>query len=394
VTKTPASDSNTLTITVSDGFADIDRAAWDSIANPDGQAFDPFLSWDFLQALEETSCVSDRTGWSPRHLLVHNEAGSLIGAAPLYLKTHSQGEYIFDHSWADALERAGGRYYPKLLCAVPFTPVPGRRLLTANGPNAEAVRAALAAGLAQIAERNQISGAHINFLTEAEQVPLTETGWLPRLDVQFHFTNKGYASFADFLAELSSDKRKNLRKERAKAQEGVEIVRLSGDQLTDEHWDAFFACYIDTGSRKWGRPYLNRAFFALIHERMADKVVLILAREPGGPWIAAALNFIGSEAIYGRHWGRLEDRPFLHFELCYYQAVDEAIARGLPRVEAGAQGGHKLARGYGPVTTRSSHYLVDEGFRSAVARYLKQERNAVERQAAELEGYTPFRKEG
>jgi len=381
-------------ITVVEGLSEIDRAEWDSVANPVDQAFDPFLSWDFLQALEETGCVSDRTGWSPRHLLIHNDAGSLVGAAPLYLKTHSQGEYIFDHSWADALERAGGRYYPKLLCAVPFTPVPGRRLLTANGPQADAIRSALAAGLAQIAERNQISGAHINFLTEAEQGVLTESGWLPRLDVQFHFTNTGYGSFADFLAELSSDKRKNLRKERAKAQEGVEIVRLSSDQLTEEHWDAFFACYIDTGSRKWGRPYLNRAFFRLIHERMDDKVVLILAREPGGPWIAAALNFIGSEAIYGRHWGRLEDRPFLHFELCYYQAVDEAIARGLPRVEAGAQGGHKLARGYGPVTTRSSHYLVDEGFRSAVARYLKQERNAVERQAAELEGYTPFKKEG
>lgn len=374
-----------LTISRIEGLAAVARADWDACANPPGAPYDPFVSWDFLEALEASGCASAGEGWQPAHLIAEVE-GALAGAAPAYQKTHSYGEYVFDHAWADAFRRAGGRYYPKLQTAVPFTPAPGRRLL-ARDP---AVRGALAAALAHIADQSGLSSAHATFLCEADRGTFADAGWLMRSDTQFHFFNKGYRDFADVLAALSSDKRKNLRKERAKAVEGLEIVRLTGTDLTEEAWDAFFACYIDTSDRKWGSPYLNRAFFRLIGERMADRIVLIMARE-GRRWIAGALNFVGDEALYGRHWGRLEDRPFLHFELCYYQAIDEALARGLQRVEAGAQGGHKLARGYEPVATWSAHHIGHDGFRRAVGQYLDQERRAVARDQQALGQMTPFR---
>jgi predicted N-acyltransferase len=374
-----------LTISRIDSLSAVDRAAWDACANPAGGPFDPFVSWDFLQALEAAGCASADEGWRPAHLVAEID-GRLVGATPAYLKTHSYGEYVFDHAWADAFRRAGGRYYPKLQVSVPFTPVPGRRLLSQD----ERVRDALAAALGEVADRSGLSSVHATFLCEADRRTFADAGWLMRSDTQFHFHNRDYRDFADVLAALSSDKRKNLRKERARAQEGLEIVRLTGRELTEDAWDAFFACYIDTSDRKWGSPYLNRAFFRLIGERMADRIVLVMARA-GSRWIAGALNFVGDEALYGRHWGRLEDRPFLHFELCYYQAIDEALARGLARVEAGAQGGHKLARGYEPVTTWSAHHIAHPGFRTAVAQYLEQERRAVARDQQALAQMTPFR---
>jgi uncharacterized protein len=375
---------------VAPGFDRIERAEWDGVANPPGAPFDPFLSWDFLEALERSGCAEASTGWAGRHLLLRDGEGALIGAAPVWLRSHSRGEYIFDHPFADAWNRAGGRWHPKLTSAVPFTPVPGRRLLAAPGEAGAAVRTALLMGLETLMRQGGLAAAQVNFPDSDDVGALSARGWLMRQDRQFHFFNKGYRSFDDFLSELSSEKRKNLRKERAKAAEGVEIVRLSGDDLTEQHWDAFFACYIDTGDRKWGVPYLNRAFFRLIHQRMADKVVLVMARAEGR-WIAAALNFLGSEAIYGRHWGRLEDRPFLHFELCYYQAIDEAIARGLKRVEAGAQGGHKLARGYVPATTWQGMHIADPGLRGAIADYLRRETQAIAEDDAYLLARAPFR---
>lgn len=375
-----------LTISRIDGLSAVDRAAWDACANPPGARYDPFVSWDFLQALEAAGCASAEEGWRPAHLIAQVE-GRLVGASPAYLKTHSYGEYVFDHAWADAFRRAGGRYYPKLQVSVPFTPVPGRRLLSQD----ERVRTALADALADVADRSGLSSVHATFLSETDRQTFVDAGWLMRSDTQFHFHNRGYRDFADVLSALSSEKRKNLRKERARAQEGVEIVRLTGSDITEEAWDAFFACYIDTSDRKWGSPYLNRAFFRLIGERMADRIVLVMARD-GARWIAGALNFVGDEALYGRHWGRLEDRPFLHFELCYYQAIDEALARGLGRVEAGAQGGHKLARGYEPVATWSAHHIAHAGFRTAVEQYLQQERRAVARDQQVLGEMTPFRR--
>lgn len=390
-------DMRPLTLEVATGLSAVAREDWDAVANPPGHAHDPFLSWDFLEALESSGCASARTGWSPRHLLCRDpDTGVLLGAVPCYLKTHSRGEYIFDHAFADAYERAGGRWYPKLLAAVPFTPVPGRRLLARPGLDQALVERALAQGLETVAGRSGLATAQVNFPLPETALAMEAQGWLAREDRQFHFFNRGYGCFDDFLAALSSEKRKNLRKERARAQEGVEIVRLSGNDLKDEHWDFFFQCYMDTGDRKWGTPYLNRAFFSLIHERMADKVVLVMARDTTsgghGRWIAAALNFVGSEALYGRLWGRLEDRPFLHFELCYYQAIDEALARGLQRVEAGAQGGHKLARGYVPVATWSANWIADPGFRAAVADYLERERALVAGDSEHLAARAPFRR--
>lgn len=382
------SDPGTLTISLGEAVGAVDRADWDRLANPPGAPFDPFLSWDFLQALEESGCVGGRTGWQPRPLLARDASGALVGAVPCYVKLHSQGEYIFDHAFADAWERAGGRWYPKLTAAVPFTPVTGRRLLAAT----PATRAALAQGLRAVAEGSGLSTVQVNFPDTDLRDELAAEGWQVRTDRQFHFVNSGgWHTFDDFLGALSSEKRKNLRKERARAVEGLTVERLTGADLTEAHWDFFFACYMDTGSRKWGSPYLNRAFFALVHARMADKVVLILAREDDRP-IACALNFVGSDALYGRYWGRVEDRPFLHFELCYYQAIDEALARGLPRVEAGAQGGHKLARGYGPVETYQAFHIPHEGLRAAVARYLEAETEAVRADNMMLECHTPFRK--
>jgi uncharacterized protein len=380
-----------ISLDLADGIGSVPRDAWDSLANPAGVPRDPFLSWDFLEALEASGCVGGRTGWQARPLLAREGAGALVGAAPVYVKTHSQGEYIFDHALADAWERSGGQWYPKLTCAVPFTPVPGRRLLAGSGPLAPAVAAGLAQGLAGLAVSNGLSTAQVNFPEAEVAARLRADGWLVRTDRQFHFLNTGYRDFHDFLDALSSEKRKNLRKERARAVEGLTVERLSGADLSAAHWDFFYRCYLDTGSRKWGSPYLNRAFFELVHQRMKDQVVMVVARE-GSRMMAAALNFLGSHAIYGRHWGRLEDRPFLHFELCYYQAIDAALERGLQRVEAGAQGGHKLARGYEPVETYQAMWLTHDGFRQAVARYVREEQAHVQTDNLMLKGHTPFRK--
>ena len=360
----------------------IDGAAWDALAGDN-----PFTSHAFLTALEDSGSVGEEAGWQPVPIAIDAPDGRPAAVLPAYIKTHSQGEYVFDHSWADAWQRAGGDYYPKLQIAVPFTPATGPRILTRD--------AALAAPLLQAAEQvcrdADLSSAHATFIAP-EQVPLFEAaGWLIRHDIQFHWANRGYTSFDDFLAALSSDKRKNLRKERRAAQEGVEIRHLTGDAIRPEHWDAFWHFYQDTGSRKWGRPYLTREAFTLLGSRMADRILLVMAFI-GDHAVAGALNFIGPDALYGRYWGAVIDKPFLHFELCYYQAIDAAIARGLARVEAGAQGGHKLARGYAPVQTTSAHYIVHDGFRAAVADFLRRERAGVAADANLLETRTPFKR--
>lgn len=381
-----------LLLSIVDGMASVDQAAWNAIANP-GADYDPFIDWNFLEALEASGCAAPSTGWTPRHILAHDKSGVLVGAAPLYLKLHSRGEFVFDHAWADALARAGGRYYPKLLCAVPFTPVTGRRLLAIAGPRSAAIRRSLAQAVIKIAHDAKMSSAHFNFLEEDVWDALGDDGLLQRTDQQFHWINRGYASFDDFLGALTSRKRKMLRKERAAAQGGLTIERLTGAELTPKHWDAFFRFYMDTGARKWGSPYLNRNFFSLLHERMADRVMMVLAMDQTRP-VAGALNLIGSDTLYGRYWGRKIDKPFLHFEVCYYQAMDFAIERGLLRVEAGAQGEHKLARGYEPQLTRSAHWIAHLGLRSAVASYLDNERAAVDHGMDCLTEATPFRRGG
>lgn len=379
----------TLTLAAVEGLTQIPQADWDAVANPHGAEHDPFLSWAFLQALEESGCVGGESGWAPHHLVARDAAGTLKGALPLYLKFHSQGEYVFDHGWAESFERAGGRYYPKLLTAVPFTPVTGRRIL-AQDP---AVRRALVGGMIEAVRQWGVSSWHVNFPTPDDWSELESAGLLQRIDRQFVWSNRGYASYDDFLGDLSSRKRKALRKERASAQAGLEIEHLTGADLRPEHWDVFFACYQDTGARKWGRPYLNRDFFELIHQRMPDQVLLVLAKKDGR-YIAAALNFIGSNALYGRYWGLIEEHPHLHFELCYHQAIDAAIALGLDRVEAGAQGEHKLARGYRPQPVYSAHWIAHEGFRDAVAEYLDRERPAVLADIALLDEESPFKTPG
>ncbi|WP_323761397.1 GNAT family N-acetyltransferase [Maricaulis sp.] len=371
-----------------DSLDAVARDDWDRVANPPGSEYDPFLSWDFLQALEQSGCVGNTTGWLPRHLLARNAAGRLRGAVPLYVKSHSMGEYVFDHAWADAYERAGGRYFPKLVTAVPFSPVTGRRILAGS----EDLRRALVEATCDIARRWGVSGWHINFPAPDTLSEIASLGLLPRVDRQYVWRNPGYANYDGFLADLSSRKRKALRKERAAARAGITIEHLSGDQLRPEHWDVFFACYQETGSRKWGYPYLNRAFFDLLHQRMSDRVLLVMAKKDGR-YIAAALNLIGSDALYGRYWGKLEDHPFLHFELCYHQAIDAAIERKLGRVEAGAQGEHKLARGYTPTEVHSAHFILDHGFRDAVAQYLDQEGAAVRADILAQAGESPYRKD-
>jgi predicted N-acyltransferase len=369
-------------------LSDVDKSAWDAVANPAGAETDPFLSWNFLQALEESGCAIHETGWQATHLVAETEAGDLVGALPAYAKAHSYGEYVFDHAWADAFERAGGQYYPKLLSAIPFTPVSGRRILS---PDTN-VRKKLAEAAIAITGNSGLSVWSTNFPSEPDRETGAKLGLLHRVDRQYIWENAGFQSYDDFLGELSSRKRKALKKERTTAQNDIEIIGLTGSDLRPEHWDVFFACYQETGSRKWGAPYLNREFFDLIHQRMADQVWLVLAKQDGR-YIAAALNFIGSHALYGRYWGRLAEIPFLHFELCYHQAIDFAIERGLARVEAGAQGEHKLARGYRPKAVHSMHYMPDENFRRAVAEYLDYERDAVladiDAQKAEL----PFKQD-
>ncbi len=379
--------TDSLTIHPLDSLARIKREEWDALANPTDAPYDPFLSWDFLQALEESGCVGGRSGWEPAHLIARDGDKRAVGAMPLYAKDHSYGEYVFDHSWADALHRAGGRYYPKLQCAVPFTPVPGRRILARDGE----VERALALGATGLADRAQASSVHATFASPELCARLAPLGYLTRVGLQYHWFNRGYAAFDDFLADLSSQKRKTIRRERARACEGLTLKRLRGADITVAHWDFFFRCYMDTGSRKWGQPYLNREFFALLGARMADRCVLFVAEMDGRP-IASALNLIGGEALYGRYWGRIADVQFLHFELCYYQAIELAIELGLPRVEAGAQGEHKLARGYVPAPTYSAHWIAHPGLRHAVARYLEAETPAMTDEAEALVQHAPFKK--
>ncbi|MDP9057704.1 MAG: GNAT family N-acetyltransferase [Pseudomonadota bacterium] len=359
---------------------------WDALTSGN-----PFLTHRFLSLLEDSGSVGGASGWKPAPIVITGEDSRLAAALPAYLKSHSQGEYVFDHSWADAWHRAGGRYYPKLQIAVPFTPATGPRILTRDPELAPKLAGALLRAAEQLCDANGLSSAHATFVAP-EQLPWFEAaGWLPRSDIQFHWANRGYTCFDDFLGALSSAKRKNLRKERAAAQAGVDIRALRGDEIRPEHWDAFWQFYQDTGARKWGRPYLTRAAFTLLGQRMADSILLVLAFIDNVA-VAGALNFIGADALYGRYWGATVDKPFLHFELCYYQAIDAAIALGLARVEAGAQGGHKLARGYEPVQTWSAHYIANPGFRDAVADFLERERAGITADQLYLGERTPFRK--
>tara|TARA_R110002167_G_scaffold43043_1_gene130295 strand:+ start:32 stop:1210 length:1179 start_codon:yes stop_codon:yes gene_type:complete len=383
-----ASTGGELVAKITQSINEVPAEQWDACEG-DGN---PFLSHAFLSALEDSECVNRRTGWGPVHLILEDEAGLLQSCVPLYMKSHSRGEYIFDHGWADAYERAGGRYYPKLLAAVPFVPATGRRLLVRRGPEADAVEAQTINALKAVSQQLEIATVSVNFCLEEEWEHLADAGFLKRTDQQFHWYNRGYTDFEGFLDDLSSRKRKNIRRERAGALENdIEIEILQGSDLTEDHWDAFYGFYLDTGGRKWGTPYLNRTFFSLINERMPEKIVLIMCKRQGR-YIAGALNFVGPDCIYGRHWGCVEDHRFLHFEACYYQAIDYAIAHGLARVEAGAQGPHKLARGYQPTRIHSAHYIRDEGFRRAVADYLEHERREVEHDMSYLEDRTPFRK--
>ncbi|MBB3911967.1 GNAT family N-acetyltransferase [Sphingomonas desiccabilis] len=375
--------STAITARIAEGVLSIPAADWDACAGTGN----PFLTHGFLAALERSGSVGGRSGWQPLPVVVDGPDGRPAAIAPAYGKAHSQGEYVFDHGWADAWGRAGGDYYPKLQVAVPFTPVPGPRLLLRDPAQAPA----LIAALETLTRQNGLSSAHATFVDPEELPRWQAAGWLMRAGTQFHWENQGYAGFDDFLGALASRKRKAIRKERAAAVEGLKIRHLAGAEITEAHWDAFWAFYQDTGSRKWGQPYLTRPFFPLLSEALGDRVLLILAYRGDRP-IAGALNLVGADALYGRYWGAVEEVPFLHFELCYYQAIEAAIARGLRRVEAGAQGEHKLARGYAPVTTWSAHYLPDPNFRRAVAEYLEREREAVVHEQEYLGELTPFRR--
>lgn len=421
---TPSDDNATadteIRLAAHAGLGAIARDQWDGLANPGWRLdpggrlsriapvdspseeaespsqyieFNPFISHDFLAILEESGCVGGRSGWLPQHLVLEGPTGTPLAALPCYLKTNSMGEYVFDHAWADAFERAGGRYYPKLQCSVPFTPATGRRFLSGPGIDRAAAIRALARGAVDLARLREASSVHITFLTRDEWEAAGADGYLQRMDQQFHWTNAGYGGFEDFLGDLAARKRKQIRKERREAlAEGIEIEWVTGRDLTEAHWDAFHAFYEDTSSRKWGRPYLNRTFFSLLGERLGERVLLVMAKR-GGRHIAGALNLIGSHALFGRNWGCIEDHPFLHFEVCYYQAIDFALARGLARVEAGAQGAHKLARGYLPAATYSLHHIAHPGFARAVADYLEAERDAVARESEAMRAEcSPFRK--
>jgi uncharacterized protein len=378
---------------VVESISDIPALAWEKCANPDPATYNPFQSHAFLAALEEAGCVGGRTGWAPQHLVLQTSDDEIVAVAPAYVKSHSQGEYVFDHGWAEALHRAGGRYYPKLQIAVPFTPVPGRRFMAAAGPNAEEHERTLAAAAIEVAKRAKLSSLHATFASEGEWKRLGAAGLLQRTHQQYHWANNGYASFDDFLAALSSRKRKTMRKERIEAlSAGLTIRHVAGKDITEADWDTFFEFYMDTGSRKWGRPYLNRKFFSCLSATMPDQCLLIFADRAGKP-IAGALNMIGGDCLYGRYWGCIEHHPCLHFEVCYYQAIEIAIQRKLARVEAGAQGDHKLARGYMPETTYSLHWVADPGFRKAVSNFLDEERAHVAEQRELLADYAPFRKE-
>ncbi len=400
-----------LKLRVVSTISEVSREAWDGCANPDAgpttadiapeeaeensykYPYNPFISHDFLLALEASGSAIAQTGWQAQHLLAETPDGKLLGAVPCYLKAHSRGEYVFDRGWAEAFERAGGDYYPKLQVSVPFTPATGRRLLVAPGPDVRKLRGHLTAGLLELCRRQEASSVHVTFLPENEAAELGTLGFLRRTDQQFHWVNAGYASFDAFLEALSARKRKTIRRERRDALgDGLSIHWLTGSDLTEGVWDAFFAFYTETGSRKWGRPYLTRKFYSLIGERMADQILLVMVKR-AGRWIAGAINFIGSDTLFGRHWGAVEHHPFLHFEVCYYQAIQFAIERKLARVEAGAQGEHKLARGYLPCTTHSAHHIAHPGLRRAVADYLEREREYVAEMGEELAAAGPFRKD-
>jgi predicted N-acyltransferase len=403
--------SKELRIRVVPSIAEISASDWNACANsdespsqalesshehadskPERIGYNPFISHEFLSALEASKSATARTGWQPQHLALESDEGAIIGVAPCYLKSHSRGEYVFDAGWAEAYERAGGDYYPKVQVSVPFTPATGPRLLARAGTDRAAVRRALASGLVELARLREASSVHVTFLPEAEADLLSAHGFLRRTDQQFHWENAGYATFDNFLAALASRKRKGIRRERETAlASGATVHWLTGTDLTEEAWEAFFTFYMETGSRKWGRPYLTRAFFSQVGESMRDHILLVMAKR-NGRYVAGALNFIGANTLYGRHWGAIEHHPCLHFEVCYYQAIAFAIARGLKRVEAGAQGEHKLARGYLPVTTHSAHYIADPALRRAIADYLARERRYVDAAHDELAALAPFRK--
>jgi predicted N-acyltransferase len=385
-----------LSIRIERSFTAISPESWSTLAGASRSntsiAYNPFVSHAFLSSLEESGSATAETGWLGHHMLLETDDGRLVGALPGYLKNHSRGEYVFDHGWADAFERAGGRYYPKLQCSIPFTPATGPRLLVAEDYPRLAVQDAMAESLKEVVRRLGVSSAHITFVPDDEMAVLESEEYLHRTDQQFHFINEGYANHDDFLETLASRKRKALRKERRAALEnGISIDWLTGSDLTEGIWDQFFAFYMDTGSRKWGRPYLTREFYSLIGERMPEDILLVMAKH-NGRYVAGAINFIGSETLYGRHWGCIEDHPFLHFEVCYHQAIDFALAKGLKRVEAGAQGEHKLARGYLPVTTHSAHYVAHAGLRQAIGDYLARERDDVEHMNEILSEHSPFRR--
>lgn len=389
----PAQADQTI-VEIVDRISEIDAAAWDACANPSGVPANPFTSHAFLNALEASGSARPETGWYPQHLVWRDDGGKLAAVMPCYAKNHSQGEYVFDHGWADAYERAGGQYYPKLQCSVPFTPATGRRVLVRDSVDRTHAETVMAAALAERCASLNASSAHITFMTKSEWDRFGEAGYLQRIDQQFHWQNNGYDTFDNFLDALSSRKRKTIRRERKGAFENdIEIDWLTGSDITQEHWDAFFAFYMDTGSRKYGRPYLTRKFYRLIGETMAEKILLVMCRR-GGRYIAGAINFIGGDTLYGRHWGCVEDHKFLHFEACYYQAIEFAITHKLGFVEAGAQGPHKLARGYVPVTTYSAHHLRDKGLRDAVEDYLQRERFYVSQETRALARYTPFKRGG
>jgi predicted N-acyltransferase len=407
-------DSSEITLEAVSSVSQIPAGDWDACANPaapldrpDAQAspgaaggsgagsnaaYNPFVSHAFFSAVEASGSASPRTGWGARHLVARLD-DEIAGIVPCYLKSHSQGEYVFDRGWAEAYQRAGGRYYPKLQAAVPFTPATGPRLLIRDGADRERIASALASGLVGLCDATEASSVHVTFAREPESKLLATHGFLQRIDQQFHWHNQGYGSFDDFLATLNSRHRKAIKRERRDAlAAGVTIHALNGSDITEDAWDAFFDFYMETGSRKWGRPYLTRAFFSLIGETMARDVLLVMARREGR-WIAGAINFIGSDTLFGRNWGAIEHHPFLHFEVCYYQAIDFAIRRGLKTVEAGAQGEHKIARGYLPQTTFSAHYIADPALRRAVSDYLRHERAYVAEAARELTDAAPFRKD-
>ncbi len=377
----------------------IDADGWNACAQASditarpGTGFNPFISYEFLNSLEQAGCVKAETGWYPQHIVVKDSDGVIAACMPNYLKGHSQGEYVFDHAWADALERTGGNYYPKLQVSVPFSPVTGPRLLVAPGKDVIQYQKAMVDALHQLNDYFETSSTHLTFLPEEQWKFLGEEGFLLRKDQQFHWINKGYATFVEFLNELSSRKRKAIRREREKAAAtGCTFEWISGDDLTEAHWDAFYQFYQDTSARKWGQPYLNRTFFSKLGESLGKSVVLIMVKHDGR-YVAGALNMIGGGVIYGRHWGCIEDHPFVHFETCYYQAIDYAIEHKLMRVEAGAQGPQKLARGYLPVTTYSAHHITHEGLRNAVAQYLRGEQEHVDIESRILGEHSPFRKD-